>query len=146
MGSSYAWSSCCARSSSTRRSTPPEPPRLACRSIGSYLLLGLIGVTIVVSIQTVGIILVVAMLVTPAATAELLVDRFWDLVRVAIAVAVVAAVVGLYVSYYLSIASGASIVLVETICFAHAGSSAGAAGLQTNTRRRLGVSLMPVAL
>ena len=83
-----------------------------------YLLLGLIGVTIVVSIQTVGIILVVAMLVTPAATAELLVDRFWDLVRVAIAVAVVAAVVGLYVSYYLSIASGASIVLVETICFA----------------------------
>jgi manganese/iron transport system permease protein len=83
-----------------------------------YLLLALIGVTIVVSIQTVGIILVVAMLVTPAATAELLVDRFWDLVRVAIAVAVVSAVVGLYVSYYLSIASGASIVLVETICFA----------------------------
>ncbi|MFL5685532.1 MAG: metal ABC transporter permease [Chloroflexota bacterium] len=85
-----------------------------------YLLLGVIGVTIVVSIQTVGIILVVAMLVTPAATAELLVDRFWDLVRVAIAVAVVSAVLGLYVSYYLSIASGASIVLVETICFAMA--------------------------
>jgi ABC-type Mn2+/Zn2+ transport system permease subunit len=83
-----------------------------------YLLLGLIGVTIVVSIQTVGIIMVVAMLVTPAATAELLVDRFWDLVRVAIAIAVVAAVVGLYVSYYLNIASGASIVLVETGCFA----------------------------
>ena len=53
-----------------------------------YLMLGLIGVTIVVSIQTVGIIMVVAMLVTPAATAQLLVDRFWDLVRVAIAVAV----------------------------------------------------------
>ena len=83
-----------------------------------YLLLGLIGVTIVVSIQTVGIIMVVAMLVTPAATAELLVDRFWDLVRVAIVVAVVAAVVGLYLSYYLNIASGASIVLVETLCFA----------------------------
>jgi manganese/iron transport system permease protein len=83
-----------------------------------YLLLGLIGVTIVVSIQTVGIIMVVAMLVTPAATAELLVNRFWDLVRVAIAVAVVSAVVGLYLSYYLNIASGASIVLVETLCFA----------------------------
>jgi manganese/iron transport system permease protein len=83
-----------------------------------YLLLALIGVTIVVSIQTVGIILVVAMLVTPAATAELLVDRFWDLVRVAIVVAVFAAVVGLYLSYYLNIASGASIVLVETLCFA----------------------------
>jgi ABC-type Mn2+/Zn2+ transport system permease subunit len=82
-----------------------------------YLLLGLIGVTIVVSIQTVGIILVVAMLVTPAATAELLVDRFWDLVRVAVGIAVVSAVVGLYLSYYLDIASGATIVLVETACF-----------------------------
>jgi manganese/iron transport system permease protein len=82
-----------------------------------YLLLGLIGVTIVVSIQTVGIVLVVAMLVTPAATGQLLVDRFWDLVRVAIAVAVVSALVGLYLSYYLNVASGASIVLVETLCF-----------------------------
>jgi manganese/iron transport system permease protein len=83
-----------------------------------YLLLGLIGVTIVVSIQTVGIVLVVAMLVTPAATGQLLVDRFWDLVRVAIAVAVVSALVGLYLSYYLNVASGASIVLIETLCFA----------------------------
>ena len=83
-----------------------------------YLLLGLIGVTIVVSIQTVGIVLVVAMLVTPAATGQLLVDRFWDLVRVAIAVATFSAVVGLYLSYYLNIASGASIVLIETVCFA----------------------------
>ena len=82
-----------------------------------YLLLGLIGVTIVVSIQTVGIIMVVAMLVTPAATAELVVDRFWDLVRLAIGVALVSAIVGLYLSYYLNIASGASIVLVETLCF-----------------------------
>jgi ABC-type Mn2+/Zn2+ transport system permease subunit len=71
----------------------------------------------VVSIQTVGIIMVVAMLVTPAATAQLLVDRFWDLVRVAIAVAILAAIVGLYLSYYLNVASGASIVLVETACF-----------------------------
>jgi ABC-type Mn2+/Zn2+ transport system permease subunit len=83
-----------------------------------YLLLGLIGVTIVVSIQTVGIVMVVAMLVTPAATAQMLVDRFWDLVRIAIGVAVLAAVVGLYVSYYANVASGASIVLVETLCFA----------------------------
>jgi manganese/iron transport system permease protein len=82
-----------------------------------YLLLGLIGVTIVVSIQTVGIVLVVAMLVTPAATGQLLVDRFWDLVRVAIAVAVIAALAGLYLSYYLNVASGASIVLIETLCF-----------------------------
>jgi manganese/iron transport system permease protein len=82
-----------------------------------YLLLGLIGVTIVVSIQTVGIVLVVAMLVTPAATGQLLVDRFWDLVRVAVAVATISALAGLYLSYYLNVASGASIVLIETLCF-----------------------------
>jgi manganese/iron transport system permease protein len=83
-----------------------------------YLLLGLMGVTIIVSIQAVGIIMVVAMLVTPAATGQLLVDKFWDLVRVAIGVSIVAAVSGLYVSFYLNVASGASIVLVETLLFA----------------------------
>jgi ABC-type Mn2+/Zn2+ transport system permease subunit len=82
-----------------------------------YLLLGLVGVTIVVSIQAVGIIMVVAMLVTPAATGQLLADRFWDLVRIAIAVAVLAAVSGLYLSFYFNVASGASIVLVETLLF-----------------------------
>ena len=82
-----------------------------------YLLLGLIGVTIVVSIQAVGIIMVVAMLVTPAATGQLLVDKFWDLVRIAIGVAIVSAVTGLYLAFYLNVASGASIVLVETLCF-----------------------------
>ena len=82
-----------------------------------YLLLGLIGVTIVVSIQAVGIIMVVAMLVTPAATGQLLVSKFWDLVKVAIAVAVVASITGLYLSFYLNVASGASIVLVETVLF-----------------------------
>ncbi|MEO8570453.1 MAG: metal ABC transporter permease [Chloroflexota bacterium] len=82
-----------------------------------YLLLGLVGVTIVVSIQAVGIIMVVAMLVTPAATGQLLVDKFWDLVKLAVGVAVVAAVTGLYLSFYLNVASGASIVLVETLLF-----------------------------
>jgi manganese/iron transport system permease protein len=82
-----------------------------------YLLLGLVGVTIVVSIQAVGIIMVVAMLVTPAATGQLLVDKFWDLVKIAIAVAIVSAVSGLYLSFYLNVASGASIVLVETLLF-----------------------------
>jgi manganese/iron transport system permease protein len=82
-----------------------------------YLLLGLVGVTIVVSIQAVGIILVVAMLVTPAATGQLLVDKFWDLVKIAIAVSIVSAISGLYLSFYLNVASGASIVLVETLLF-----------------------------
>jgi manganese/iron transport system permease protein len=83
-----------------------------------YLLLGLIGVAIVVSIQAVGIIMVVAMLVTPAATGQLLVSRFWDLVKVAIGVAVVSSISGLYLSFYFNVASGASIVLVETLLFA----------------------------
>ena len=82
-----------------------------------YLLLALLGVTIVVSIQAVGIIMVVAMLVTPAATAQLLVIRFGRMMAVAVALAAFSAVLGLYLSFYLNLASGASIVLVETVFF-----------------------------
>ena len=82
-----------------------------------YLLLALLGVTIVVSIQAVGIIMVVAMLVTPAATAQLLVIRFGRMMVVSVALAAVSAVAGLYMSFYLNLASGASIVLVETLFF-----------------------------
>lgn len=82
-----------------------------------YLLLALLGVTIVVSIQAVGIIMVVAMLVTPSATAQLLVVRFGQMMAVAVAIAAASAVVGLYLSFYLNLASGASIVLVETLVF-----------------------------
>src|SRR5436853_5083746 len=59
-----------------------------------YLLLGLLGVTIIVSIQAVGIILVVAMLVPPAATGQLLVVRFERLMLVAVGIAAIATVVG----------------------------------------------------
>jgi manganese/iron transport system permease protein len=83
-----------------------------------YLLLAMLGVTIVVSIQAVGIILVVAMLCTPAATAQLLVIRFDRLVLVAVTIAVVSTIVGLYVSFYGNVASGAAIVLIETVLFA----------------------------
>ncbi len=83
-----------------------------------YLLLAMLGVTIVVSIQAVGIILVVAMLCTPAATAQLLVIRFDRLVLVAVGIAVVSTVVGLYISFYGNVASGAAIVLIETVLFA----------------------------
>jgi len=82
-----------------------------------YLLLALLGVTIVVSIQAVGIVMVVAMLVTPAATAQLLVVRFERLMTLAAVFATVAAVSGLYLSFYANLASGASIVLVETVFF-----------------------------
>jgi manganese/iron transport system permease protein len=83
-----------------------------------YLLLALLGVTIVVSIQAVGIIMVVAMLVTPAATAQLIVVRFGQMMTLAAGLAAVSAVIGLYLSFYLNLASGASIVLVETLWFA----------------------------
>jgi len=83
-----------------------------------YLLLALLGVTIVVGIQTVGIILVVAMLVTPAATAQLVVTRFDRLVLLAVALAIVSVIGGLYVSFYWNLAAGATIVMFETLLFA----------------------------
>ena len=81
------------------------------------LLLILIAVTIVISLQAVGIVLVVAMLTTPAATAQLLVKRFTAMIQVAALIGVCAAVVGLYISYSLDIASGAAIVILETLLF-----------------------------
>ncbi len=82
-----------------------------------YLFLALIALTIVVSLQAVGIILVVAMLVTPAAVGQLVAPSFGRLVAVAIAVGVASPIVGLYLSYWLDAAAGATIVLVETAVF-----------------------------
>ena len=81
------------------------------------LLLILIAVTIVVSLQAVGIVLVVAMITTPAATAQLLVKRFGQMIALAALIGVTSSILGLYVSYALDIASGASIVLTETFAF-----------------------------
>ncbi len=83
-----------------------------------YLFLGLVAVTIVVSLQAVGIILVVAMLVTPAATAQLLTVRFVRLVTTAAILGAATAVGGLYLSYWFDVASGATIVLFQTAVFA----------------------------
>jgi ABC-type Mn2+/Zn2+ transport system permease subunit len=101
-----------------------------------YLLLALLGVTIVVSIQTVGIIMVVAMLVTPAATAQLVVVGFARMMAVAVALAAVSAGVGLYLSFYLDLASGATIVLVETILFTIALTVGPRTGLLSRARPR----------
>lgn len=81
------------------------------------LLLILIAVTIVISLQAVGIVLVVAMITTPAATAQLLVKRFTSMIQLAALIGVSSAIVGLYMSYSLDIASGAAIVLLETLFF-----------------------------
>lgn len=81
------------------------------------VLLALIAVTVAVSLQTVGVALMVAMLVTPAATASLLTDRLPVMMAIAAVLASISGVAGLYLSYYLSIASGAAIVLTATAIF-----------------------------
>ena len=82
-----------------------------------YLLLMLIAITIVVSLQVVGIALMLAMFVTPAATASLLTRRLPAMMAVAATIGATAGVIGLYASFYLNIASGPAIVLVITLIF-----------------------------
>ncbi len=82
-----------------------------------YLLLALLGVTIVTAIQAVGIVMVVALLVTPSATAYLLTRRFHHMILASVAVGALSALLGIYLSYYLDVASGAAIILVATALF-----------------------------
>jgi manganese/iron transport system permease protein len=82
-----------------------------------YLLLVLIAVAIVVSLQTVGVALMLGMLITPAATAFLLTRRMLPMMLVAALIGTLSSVVGLYLSYYAGVASGAAIVLVCTAMF-----------------------------
>ncbi len=82
-----------------------------------YLLLILIAVTIVVSLQVVGIALMLAMFVTPAAAASLLTRRLPTMMGVAALIGAFSGVAGLYASYYLNIASGPAVVLVATLIF-----------------------------
>lgn len=81
------------------------------------LLLVLLALSIVVSIQSVGVGLVAAMLVTPAATASLLTRRLPNMMVLSAGLGAFSGVAGLYLSYYTNIASGAAIVLVATALF-----------------------------
>ncbi|GAB4098405.1 metal ABC transporter permease [Sinomonas halotolerans] len=87
------------------------------RLIGATLL-GLLALTAVVALQSVGVVLVVAMLIIPGATAYLLTDRFSRMLVIAPGISGTAAVVGIYISYYLDTASGPMIVLVQGVVFA----------------------------
>ncbi len=100
-----------------------------------YLFLVLVALTIVVSLQAVGIILVVAMLITPAATAQLLSIHFNRLMLLAVVIGVGGAILGLYASYWLNVASGATIVLVETAVFGLALVLGPRTGLASRRRR-----------
>ena len=88
---------------------PVEPLRI--------LLLLLIAVTIVASLQAVGIALMLALLITPAATARLLVKRLHHMIVIASLIGIVSGVAGFYASYYLDIPSGACIVLTLSVIF-----------------------------
>lgn len=81
------------------------------------LMLVLLSVTVVISLQTVGIGLVAAMLVTPAATAYLLARRLLPMMLLSAVIGAFSALVGLYLSYYLNIVSGSAIVLTATTIF-----------------------------
>lgn len=86
-------------------------------SVIHYGLILLLTLTIVASLETVGIILVVAMLITPGATAHLLTDRFATMLWLSVMVGVSSAVLGLWFSFVLDVASGGAIVLVATGLF-----------------------------
>ena len=81
------------------------------------ILLILMALTVSVAMQTVGVALMVAMLVTPAATASLLTRRLWQGMLVSAAIGAFSAVTGLYLSYYFNIVSGSAIVLTATAIF-----------------------------
>ncbi|MGA7931961.1 MAG: metal ABC transporter permease, partial [Kovacikia sp.] len=82
-----------------------------------YVLLSLLSLTAVAGLQTVGIILVVAMLVTPGATAYLLSDRFDHMMLIAIASGVFSSVIGTYISYHIDGSTGGCIVVLQTLLF-----------------------------
>lgn len=82
-----------------------------------YGLLVLVAVTVVTALQTVGVALMLAMLVTPPATAQLLTRRLPAMMAVSAVVGAVGGVVGLYFSYYAGVPSGAAMVLVCTTAF-----------------------------
>lgn len=82
-----------------------------------YFLMTLLTMVTVASLQTVGIVLVVAMLITPAAAAYLLTERLWVMIFLAAGIGVISSIVGLYFSFTYNLASGAAIVLAGTAIF-----------------------------
>ncbi|WP_425308466.1 metal ABC transporter permease [Fictibacillus nanhaiensis] len=83
-----------------------------------YALMVVLTMVTVASLQTVGIVLVVAMLITPAATAYLLTNRLSVMIYLSALIGTIASVFGLYFSFTYNLASGATIVLVSAFMFA----------------------------
>jgi manganese transport system permease protein len=102
----------------------------------SGLMLTLLALTTVVALQAVGVILVVAMLITPGATAYLLTQRFGRMLLLAPAIGVGCAVVGIYVSFYLDVSSGGTVVLAQGSVFTLAYLFSPTQGMVTRALRR----------
>lgn len=81
------------------------------------LLYIIIAATVVVSLPTVGNILVLAFLVTPSATARLFSSRFYSLMPIAVGLGVISSIIGIYLDYYANVAGGAGVVVVATAFF-----------------------------
>lgn len=77
----------------------------------------LLAASTVAALQTVGAFLVIALVVTPGATAYLLTDRFPAMIRISVAIGVLSSFLGAYLSYHLNAATGGIIVLFQTILF-----------------------------
>ncbi|WP_430867324.1 metal ABC transporter permease [Demequina aurantiaca] len=84
----------------------------------SGLLLGVLAVTAVVALQVVGVILVVALLIIPGATAYLLTDRFGRMLIIAPTMSAVSSIAGIYLSYWIDASSGGLVVVVQGAVFA----------------------------
>ncbi|QCR41400.1 hypothetical protein C1N74_13870 [Microbacterium sp. SGAir0570] len=84
----------------------------------SGLLLGVLALTAVVALQVVGVVLVVAMLIIPGATAHLLTDRFGRMLVIAPVLSAASSIVGIYLSYWVDASSGGLVVLVQGVVFA----------------------------
>ena len=102
----------------------------------SALLLALLAVTIVSAIQAVGVILVVAVLIIPGATAYLLTDRISRMLILAPVLAVASSIVGVYTSYYSDASTGGVVVLTQGAVFAIAYLFAPRQGVVTAVLRR----------
>jgi len=111
------------------------------RSVGlnttmlNYVMLSLLALTIVASLQAVGIILVIAMLVTPGCVGFLLADRFHHMQLIAVASAVFSSLAGVYISFFINGSTGSCIVLVQSAIFVLALVFARKRGLLANRRR-----------
>ena len=108
-------------------------------------LLLLLSATTVAALQAVGAILVVAMLITPGATAYLLTDRFGKMLFIGSALGAITAFVGAYASYFLDGATGGCIVVLQTLLFRAAFVFAPKHGLLAGRRSRRTTCLMPAA-